>query len=376
MNILFLGDFYYKKSSNISIGTDLKNILSKHEYISVVLEGALDSHGINSATKIGPAISQDSCGLKFLKNVSKNFNILNLANNHIMDYGKNGLDRTIKFAMNNNFYTAGAGLTFDQAYSPIIIERDGVSVAILNLCEAQFGFYYSKSSEGGGMAWVNHSAVNNMIMSLKKKYNYLIVQVHAGLEMCDVPLPGWRKRYKELIDLGADLIVGHHPHVRQGNEVHNGKNIFYSIGNFYMDIKSGDDRFNQGFALSVEISNNGLSNEIYPFSNKLNVIEVDSENNLLELLTHKINNNEFYNKYLDNIADKFWSKYFKYYIYEACSIYYFNKNISILKNIIIFIVKIKKHILKDGINYSFMEHNLIIESNRWIIERYLLSRKK
>ena len=80
----------------------------------------------------------------------------------------------------------------------------------------------------------------------------LIVQVHAGVELLDVPIPEWRAKYRQLIDLGADVVIAHHPHVMQGIEEYKGKLICYSLGNFYFDYPSNHPQWNTGAMLTLD----------------------------------------------------------------------------------------------------------------------------
>lgn len=69
-----------------------------------------------------------------------------------------------------------------------------------------------------GYVWINHPLVNKRVIDIKSKVDILIMIVHAGAEDVPLPLPEWRSRYKKLCDLGADVIIRHHPHVPQGGK--------------------------------------------------------------------------------------------------------------------------------------------------------------
>lgn len=167
------------------------------------------------------------------------FDVLLLANNHIMDYGHEGLEATIGRAKLSNIEILGAGLCSQAAYQPLIKDVEGLMVGMLNACEAQFGVLdYFQSEREAGYAWINHHSIDEQVLRLKQTCDYVIVFSHAGLEHYHIPQKEWRARYKHLCNLGADAIIGSHPHVPQGYEVHDGSVIFYSLGNFYFDSKN------------------------------------------------------------------------------------------------------------------------------------------
>jgi poly-gamma-glutamate synthesis protein (capsule biosynthesis protein) len=110
----------------------------------------------------------------------------------------------------------GAGQNFRKAYMLKTIEIKGFKVGFLAFCESEFGAYTNKESQKYGYAWINHDLVDEIIKRNRSKVDILILSSHAGVEEMPLPLPEWRSRYKELCDLGVDIIIGHHPHVPQG----------------------------------------------------------------------------------------------------------------------------------------------------------------
>jgi len=117
---------------------------------------------------------------------------------------------------------------------------------MINACEAQFGVIdLFKRTTKAGYAWINHSLIDKNILKLKQECDFIIVFSHAGLEHYNIPQKEWRDRYRHFCDLGANIVVGSHPHVPQGYEIYGNSLIFYSLGNFYFDspnYKSKEDR--------------------------------------------------------------------------------------------------------------------------------------
>ncbi|WP_106475719.1 CapA family protein [Phytohalomonas tamaricis] len=182
--------------------------------------------------KSGPHIAQPAGMVASLR--QQGFDLLLLANNHMMDFGERALSATLNEARRHELDTLGAGSGVDEAYRPLIKTFGDTTIGLVNACEAQFGVLdINASAHQAGYAWINHSLIDKQIVELKKACDFVVVFAHAGLEHYSIPQKEWRMRYKHLCDLGADVIVGCHPHVPQGYERHNDAVIFYSLGNFY-----------------------------------------------------------------------------------------------------------------------------------------------
>lgn len=169
----------------------------------------------------------------YLKGVPKNnllfdiFDIYSLANNHIMDYGLEGLKETEQFLRNSNKYFFGAGLTRDAAEKPIIVEHKGFKLGFIG-----FTRYNEAKRNKPGTAPYKINRVCQIVRKLKKEGCFVIVMPHWNYQWVDYPSPfDWRNGHK-IINAGADIIVGAHPHILQGIEVYKGKYIFHSLGNF------------------------------------------------------------------------------------------------------------------------------------------------
>ncbi len=174
-----------------------------------------------------------------------------LANNHITDFGREGLTDTIRFLDERKIQHLGAGVGFDAAYQPLIIEKNGVKIGLVNGAEGQAGCMKSTESPYG-YAWILHPEITKSIARLRSECDLVIVFPHAGLEFFDLPLPEWREIYRSLIDAGADAVVATHTHVVQGKETYKGKPIYYSLGNFFFDLPSArDPEWNNGMGVTI-----------------------------------------------------------------------------------------------------------------------------
>ncbi len=168
------------------------------------------------------------------------FNLISLANNHAFDYGREALEDTFLRLKTAGIYYVGAGFDEGEAYggrTPIIKEIEGTKIGFL--AYTNLGPESWKAGEkNSGIAWINEEEiekVKNDIKLAKEKADILIVSLHAGEEYAAEPTQFQIEFSKAAIDAGADLVIGHHPHVVQKSEKYKDKWIFYSLGNFVFD---------------------------------------------------------------------------------------------------------------------------------------------
>ncbi len=166
--------------------------------------------------------------------VYSGFNVYSLANNHILDYGRQALIDTRNHLESRGFHTIGYGDNQDEASRARIIEINGMRFAFLAFVLRPLkGIEYSENLPGPA-----HTDLDGIIAELTKVENeadFTIVSFHWGQEYYPYPSIEQREYAYSSIDAGADLILGHHPHVLQGIEKYSGKFIFYSLGNFVFD---------------------------------------------------------------------------------------------------------------------------------------------
>ena len=231
---------------------ELAKIITDADYSICNFEAPIEGLG-EAIPKSGGNLNQRKVTISGLR--KQGFNLLCMANNHIMDYGREALDGTINEAKENDLDVVGVGNNFDEAYKPLIKEIDGLKIGIINACEAQFGVldYFAKMDQPG-YAWINHNKIDVNIMELKKECDFVIVLAHAGLEYFPIPQKEWRYRYKHFCDLGADVVIGSHPHVPQGVEAYQDSFIFYSLGNFYFNTKNHRHKEQRTYSILLELT--------------------------------------------------------------------------------------------------------------------------
>ena len=159
------------------------------------------------------------------------FDLLSLANNHIMDYGEKGLKDTIRQCLINKLVYAGAGTDRTSALRLGVLKRHGVLYGLLAY-SLTFPEEFWATSEKPGTAHPDWAQMGQDIRAARPNVDILIVSFHWGEELKADP-----KKYQvdfahHAINSGADVVLGHHPHVPQPIEVYKGKPIFYSLGNY------------------------------------------------------------------------------------------------------------------------------------------------
>ncbi len=164
------------------------------------------------------------------------FTVLSLANNHAMDYGAVPLSNTQRLLAEQGIATFGSGTDIDQARRPLIVVKNGIRFGFLGYGTAHAKSVYATDRKAG-VAPIRPDDIEEDIEELRPKVDVLIVSLHWGIEYESKPTKQQRALAHDIIDWGADMILGHHPHVMQGIEVYKGKIIAYSLGNFIFDQK-------------------------------------------------------------------------------------------------------------------------------------------
>jgi len=247
MKLFFAGDIVKFDETDFLMDSALTDVVKSADYAVANLEAPCFSQEFRKIPKRGPHLSQSPRVLKLLKEAG--FTHCSLANNHIMDYGFDGLRETLAGMDKLGVVSYGANPAADSVYKPVFLEKDGTTVALCSLAEGGFGMSLAPA---GGYAWVNAPEVGYMLEEAKKA-DFCIFSIHAGLENCDFPLPEWRQIYRTLCEKGVDVVIGHHPHVPQGCECWKNSLIFYSLGNFYFNGMMMSEKNDSAYSVFLEL---------------------------------------------------------------------------------------------------------------------------
>jgi hypothetical protein len=251
--IIIAGDFFisdpYKGSELIS--EELQQHFASVEHVIVNLEAPiLNERSQSNITKTGPSLQMLA---KVINPLFQEFkiSIVTLANNHIFDFGINGLKDTIENLNSSSIRKVGAGMSEkDIQEELIILLSNGIKVAIINFCENEFSTL-SKSNAGANP----YNLINNCkkILETKLVVDKVICIVHGGHEYIDVPSPRMINAFRTLVDFGADAVLCHHAHCISTYETYKNAPIFYGLGNFLFTLPSKHECWYTGLVVELEI---------------------------------------------------------------------------------------------------------------------------
>ena len=223
--------------------------------VSDVFEKA-DFGFVNLETPVAPAHSRGSKPFMFdapvalLDGLKANgIKIVSFANNHVMDQGWAGFTETREHLRDEGLLFAGSGDTAQQAWQPVIVEANGIKVGWLGMTRWLNGNhnpdkddqprvnFFPYPGESGGAPGADEAQVLEAVKQARAKCDLLVVSIHWGIEYAPAPRPEDVETAHKMLDAGASVIVGHHPHVLQPVETYKTQDgrdtvIFYSLGNF------------------------------------------------------------------------------------------------------------------------------------------------
>lgn len=237
-SIIFTGDIGFdrymdqKWKDEKLLSSEILDFLHSSAHVVANVEGALTVAEDDGSKEIF-FHSMNPEAVVFLKKI--NADIYCLANNHTMDAGKKGMKDALELAKKMGCKTVGAGLNIDDASAPVYLdEAGGIGIIALGYSPTCVP---ASEQEPGVFAWDEMELIEKRIKEVKSKCRWCIVITHGGEEFAALPSPYTRDRYLKYVDFGADIIVGHHPHVPENYEIleEGKKAVFYSLGNFVFD---------------------------------------------------------------------------------------------------------------------------------------------
>ena len=232
------------------------DVFKNADFVFGNLEGPVsDSGQRHSLPPPYPALRMNPKSISFLK--EGGFDIVSLANNHMLDYGAEALLDTSERLDGAGILHFGAGKNEDEAYAPIIANIKGVGIGFIGFHE---GGAVAKPDRPGACLFNKKNAIN-AIRELRKRVDIVVVSFHFGFDYFTCPSPYHIRLCRRFIDEGADLILGHHPHVPQAVEKYKNGLIAYSLGNFAFYLGNGPPKkADEGFILKVNVTRSGIGN--------------------------------------------------------------------------------------------------------------------
>lgn len=268
INIFISGDFaprmrvneVIKRGDYQLLYNDILPIIQDSDLAITNLESPLLEEG-KPIAKTGPNLKAPIKSVEALKFAG--FDMVTLANNHMMDYGEEGLFSTIQVCEKSNIRHIGAGSNLEKAKKVAYFDIKGNRIAFINCCENEWS---TTQGDYPGCNPLNEVALFYQIQEAKTNADYVILIIHGGHETYDYPSPRMKKLYRWFIDLGVDAVIGHHTHCFSGYEIYKEKPIVYSLGNFVFDSAKRNSSWNVGAAVILSIQGVQTKMKLCPFT--------------------------------------------------------------------------------------------------------------
>jgi poly-gamma-glutamate synthesis protein (capsule biosynthesis protein) len=261
---------------------DIDEIINKNDLALFNLECPLshaeDGFPINKRYSFR-ADPEYAKGLKFA-----GFNIATIANNHTIDYGKSGFLKTMEVLEEHSIYSIGGGEDQNLAFQPLLVEKKGEAFAFFGHLEFLLeGTTFNKDQPYPAFGQIDRLCSD--IQKLNSHIDHIIVTFHWGQENVAIPTKRQISYAHKVIDAGADLVIGHHPHILQSIATYKNKLILYSLGNFVFD--NSDKLQKQSVIFRCQFENGKLVNpELVPVYINNCRPELASSQNTREIFEH------------------------------------------------------------------------------------------
>lgn len=257
MKVIVAGDFCPRydivnnliNNGSINPFNSITSVVKQADIAIVNFESTIECPS-SPIKKCGPNLRCTRESVSLIKDAG--FNVATLANNHIMDYGDDGLKATLSELKANYISTVGAGSNIHEAQKVLYLKAHDKTLGIINCCEHEFSIATSDELGANPLNLINQY---NAIIDAKRNADYVIVIVHGGHEMHQLPSVRMQDTYRHFITLGADAVINHHQHCYSGYEIYNGKPIFYGLGNLFFDTENQSQHtsWNEGYMVELSL---------------------------------------------------------------------------------------------------------------------------
>lgn len=197
--------------------------------------------------KTGPSLKAEKRDMKMLANMG--FKAFSIANNHIIDYGFQGVNDTLKTASENNVSVFGGGLNCEEAQKPLIAEINGKKIGFISFAEHEFNIA-TKDTPGANL--FDPYVSLEQIRTTRSRCDYLIVLYHGGIEHYIYPSQLLQKKCHTMVDFGADMVLCQHSHCIGTMEEYKNSTIVYGQGNCIFGYRAGNNAWNEGLILEID----------------------------------------------------------------------------------------------------------------------------
>lgn len=247
-------------SDGSAIAESVMTQIRRADYNVVNLEcPVVKSDNVKGIIKDGPCLKTGEGTVRYLKDCG--FDMVTLANNHLNDFGCDGIHDTFVACEKYGIMWVGAGKNLAEARKPKVIEKNGIKIGVVNICENESSIATDDESGANPIDEINNYYD---ICQLKEEVDKIIVIIHGGSEHYCYPTPRMKKRCHFYVDLGVSAIICHHTHCYSGYEVYHDVPIFYGLGNFFFDRPKENIHWKTGYFVQLEIGTE-TNFMIYPY---------------------------------------------------------------------------------------------------------------
>ncbi len=268
INVLIGGDVcpvgrnepFFRKGDAAAIFNDLLEEFKRADLSIVALESPLITRS-SPILKCGPGLGAESDCINGLRQAG--IDVINIANNHIMDHGSTGLKNTLDVCAGAGISTVGAGRNLEEARQVLIRRIGRVRIGILAVAEHEFSIATADSCGANPLDIIDY--VRN-VRSQRDKFDYLIVLLHGGNENYPYPSPRLKETCRFMVEMGADAVIVQHTHCPGSYEEYQDAHIAYGQGNLIFDWPDQNRAFHEGFLVKLSIAEDLASTmEIIPY---------------------------------------------------------------------------------------------------------------
>jgi poly-gamma-glutamate synthesis protein (capsule biosynthesis protein) len=264
LSIVAVGDVRVYREEPETTFVHVKDIIHGADIAFCQSESAYSDKGSMGSSGPRGAAPKDLRGYPAF--AAAGFDVVSMASNHIMDWGRDALLDSIDRMRRDGMHPVGAGKDIEEARQPVILERNGTRIAFLAYCSVAPVGYYAVPKRAGVapmrgithyemlendqpgtpceiMSWPLPRDLKSLVDDVRRvrqQADVVAVSLHWGVHFIRAMIADYQPTVAHAaIDAGADVIIGHHPHILKGVEVYKGKTILYSIGNFAIDKAAG-----------------------------------------------------------------------------------------------------------------------------------------
>lgn len=281
LRITITGDVSFSKIGQYRYGTELLNEFEQSDIVIGNLEAVITNSNKRKFWKSYHLKAEPD-----KVNLLKPFDAFSMANNHVLDYGKQGLIDTLELLKKNQKRWFGVGTSKSQASHPFTFEKNGVKLVIFGVTH----YFCAGILRSHGTDNMNSRDVLKRIVESKKKGYFVIVMPHWGYEHIAYPSPRERELARKFINAGADAVIGSHPHEMQGIEEIRGKIVCYSLGNFIFsssDFTLADNKkLYESFMIQLKIfEENKYEYKVIPFVTSDTIVDLADKEKAEDILS-------------------------------------------------------------------------------------------